>query len=564
MGIFQIARTYRSLTRLRHILNVAARHGFGELIDRLNLTHHVPRLKRFRRLPPEEDAELSKEESLARRARLVLEELGPTFVKLGQMLSTRPDLLPPAFLAELGKLREHVKCFSFEEVKKRIEEDLGGKIEEMYREVDRECLASGSIAQVHGAVTTDGRRVVVKVKRPGIDKVIMMDIDLMTQLAALLEKRVPELAVFRPMMVVEEFARGIKRELDFIQEATQTERFAAAFEDNGRVRIPRVFWECTTTSVLTLERIEGVSLSRMEELGRRGVDKKELARLLADVFMDQFFTMGLFHADPHAGNLFLMDGGVLAILDFGLVGRLTEEMRDQLGMVMIAVVHGDARMIADVIMDMGMLEDVDRTNDLRADLLDLVERHYEVPLKHFSMRKLLLDIMEAARKHHATLPREYVLLARAFSQVEGIARELDPDFDIQTVAKPYARKLLSQQFAPSHLAKRAGRRLWDLTRFLDRTPRKIGELVNRLLAGKLGFTFEHRGLESFTLELERASNRLSFSIIVAALIVGSSLMLLAKVGPTYGTVPVLGIIGYCTAAVMGLWLLLAILRRGRL
>jgi ubiquinone biosynthesis protein len=221
-------------------------------------------------------------------------------------------------------------------------------------------------------------------------------------------------------------------------------------------------------------------------------------------------------------------------------------------------------MIADVIMDMGMLEDVDRTNDLRADLLDLVERHYEVPLKHFSMRKLLLDIMEAARKHHATLPREYVLLARAFSQVEGIARELDPDFDIQTVAKPYARKLLSQQFAPSHLAKRAGRRLWDLTRFLDRTPRKIGELVNRLLAGKLGFTFEHRGLESFTLELERASNRLSFSIIVAALIVGSSLMLLAKVGPTYGTVPVLGIIGYCTAAVMGLWLLLAILRRGRL
>jgi ubiquinone biosynthesis protein len=469
-----------------------------------------------------------------------MEELGPTFVKLGQMLSTRPDLLPPAFLAELGKLREHVKCFLFEEVKKRIEEDLGGKIEEVFREVDPECLASGSIAQVHRAVTTDGESVVVKVKRPGIDKVVLMDIDLMTQLAGLLEKRIPELAVLRPTVIVEEFARGIQRELDFIREATQTQRFAAAFEDNGRVRVPRVFWDCTTTSVLTL------------------------ARLLANVFLEQFFTLGVFHADPHAGNLFLMDGGVLAILDFGLVGRLTEEMRDQLGAVMIAVVHGDARMIADVIMDMGMLEDVDKTDELRTDLLDLVERHYGMPLKHFSMRKLLLDVMNAARKHHATLPREYVLLARAFSAVEGIARELDPDFDIQEVATPYARKLLSQQFAPSRLAKRAGRRLWDLMRFLDRTPRKLGELANRLLAGKLGFTFEHRGLESFTLELERASNRLSFSVIVAALIVGSSLMLLAKVGPTYGTVPVLGIIGYCTAAVMGLWLLLAILRRGRL
>jgi len=563
MRILQIARTYRSLARLRHILTVSARYGFGEVIDRLNLTQYVPRLKRFRGLP-EEEGELSKDESLARRVRLVMEELGPTFVKLGQMLSGRPDLLPEAFLKELEKLREHVRPFPFEEVRRRVEEDLGGKLEEVFREFEPQSLASGSIAQVHRAVTTDGQPVVVKVKRPGIDKVIMTDIDLMTQLAGLLEKRVPEVAVLRPMMVVEEFARGIKRELDFISEATQTQRFAAAFEGNDRVRIPQVFWEYTTTSVLTLERIEGTSLSNMQELGRLGVDGKQLARLLVDVFMEQFFTLGMFHADPHAGNLFLMDDGVLGILDFGLVGRLTEDMKDRLGTVMIAIVHGDAQIIADVIVDMEMLDEVEKTDELRADLLDLIERYYGLPLARLDTGKLFLEIMDAARKHRATLPREYVLLTRAYTAIEGIARSLDPDFDIQAAAKPYAQKLVSQQFAPSHLARRAGRRLWEFTRFLDRAPRKIAELVNRLLAGKLGFAFEHKGLESFTLELERASNRLSFSVIVAALIIGSSLVLLTKVGPTYGTVPVLGIVGYCTAAVLGFWLLLAILRRGRL
>jgi ubiquinone biosynthesis protein len=563
MGILSMARTYRSLGRLRQILTVLARHGFGELIDRMHLRHHVPGLKRSAG-PAEAGTELSREEHLARRLRVVMEELGPTFVKLGQMLSGRPDLLPKPFIDELSRLREHVQPFPFDEVRRRVEQELDGNPEEVFERFDETCLASGSIAQVHAAVTAEGDSVVVKVKRPGIDKVVMTDIDLMTQLAQLVEKHVPELAVLRPATVVDEFARGIRRELDFISEATLTKRFAAGFEDDETVLVPEVFWEYTTTGVLTLRRISGVSVADVDELDRRHADKKRLARHIAEVFMRQFFVTGVFHGDPHAGNLFLCDRDVLGMLDFGLVGRLTDEMKDRLGSLMIAVVQGDVSMIVDVYIDMGIVGEETNADELRRDLHDLLDRYYGMPIKLIDSRKLFLDLMETARRHRASLPREYVLLTRAFTAVEGIVRTLDPDLDIREVAEPYARKLMMDRFSPQRIAKRSWRYFWGLIRFLDVAPAKLAELMNRMLAGKLGLSLEHKGLQSFTLELERASNRLSFSIVVAALIVGSSLIFVAKVGPIYGNVPVLGLVGYSAAAILGLWLLLAILRRGRL
>ena len=561
MGILKLARTYRSIGRLSHILAALARHGFGELLDRMNLSRHVRGIKRE---PQADEARLTREESMARRVRLVLEELGPTFVKLGQMLSQRPDILPPAYLRELAKLREHVKPFPFEELRRIVEHELGGRLEEVYSQFEPEPLASGSIAQVHGAVTHDGHRVVVKVKRPGIDRVVATDIDLMTQLAQLLEKRVPELAVVRPMMIVEEFAKGIREEMDFINEASVTQRFAGGFEEEDAVRVPGVDWDHTAPGVVTLDRIEGVSLSSMEELDRRGVDRKELALHLARVFVKQFFVTGFFHADPHAGNLFLCEGGVLGMLDFGLVGRLTDEMRDQLGLLLIAMVQGDVDLVADVFADMGVFADVERPEDLRGDLRALLERYYGMPLKFIDLRKLFLETMDLARRHRAALPRDVVLLGRAFTSVEGLARELDPDFDMREVVEPAAKRLLLDRFSPERIFSKGRRALFDVGRLLRTGPRKAGELVNRILSGKLSFVFEHKGLENFTLEMERSSNRLAFAVIVAALIVGSSLVLVAKVGPFWREFPLLGMLGYTVAAILGLWLLLAILRRGRL
>jgi ubiquinone biosynthesis protein len=564
MGLLRFARTYRSLKRLRRILGVLARHGFGELIDRLNLTRYVPALKRLRSLPVEEATKLDREASAARRLRLVFEELGPSFVKLGQMLSGRPDLIGEPYLNELGRLRDHVAPFDFAHVKRCVEHELGGPIDEVFRAFNPKCLASGSMAQVHCATTVEGDDVVVKVKRPGIDKIVLTDVDLMMQIAELLEKRVPEFGVLRPTLVVEEFARGIKRELDFITEASLTRRFAKSFEGDRTVCVPAVYWEYTTSSVLTLQRITGVPVSSPEALKRKGVDLKKLARHIAEVFMKQFYNTGLFHADPHAGNLLVCDHDVLCILDFGLVGQLSDSLREQLGTLMIATVQGKVEVVVEVFTDMGILGDVSDLDGLKAEIRDLLDRYYGIPLKLVDNRRLFLEVMETARRYQAVMPREFVLLARSFTTIEGIALSLDSDFDISAVAKPYARRLVAQKLSPVRIARRLGRILWELAGMVRRTPRGLREFYHRLMHGELSFILQHKGLEDFTLELERASNRISFSVVVAALVVASSILVLADVGPKYGGMPFFGLLGYSVAAILGFWLLLAILRRGRL
>lgn len=565
MGIIRLVRTWRSLKRLRQILRALGRHGFGELVERLHLSEKFPSLKRYR-VHPEEAAALPREVALAKRTRIVLEELGPTFVKLGQMLSGRPDLLPAEFITELGLLCDHVKPFEFAKVRQIVEQELGAGIEDVFKEFEVECVASGSIAQVHRAVLADGRKVVVKVKRPGIERIVSTDIDLMMQLARLLERRIPELKFIRPTMIIEEFARGIRREMDFVSEASQTQRFGKSLEGTPNVKVPRVFWDYTTSSVLTLERIEGVPISELAELDRRGVDRKKLAWQISDVFMRQFFVTGIFHADPHPGNLFVCDRGVLGILDFGLVGQLTDELREQLATLMIGVVHGDPEMIIDLYLEMGIItEGPDlKLEELRSDLHDMINRYYGIPLKHIDNRRFFLELMESARRHGAKLPREFVLLGRSFTIVESLARKLDPDFDINKIARPYANKLVAAKLSPTRLAAKAWRSLYEILHLLHGSPRRIRDLIDRILKGKFEITLKHEGLDSFTLELERASNRLSFSVVVAALIVGSSLILVSKVGPKIGQVSIMGIIGYITAGLMGLWLLIAILRRGRL
>ena len=550
---------------MRKILGVFAGHGFGEVLARIDLLHYVPGLKRRRKTADDCESEgLTREESVARRVRMALEELGPTFVKLGQMLAGRPDLMDEAHITELGKLREDVKPFPFEEVRARVEQELGGTLEEVFKDFDHECIASGSIAQVHKAVTTEGDSVVVKVKRPGIDKVVMTDVELMTQIAVLIEKHVPELAVLHPKTVAEEFGRGIMRELDLISEAAQTQRFAQMFEDNVKIVVPVVYWEYTTTNVLTLERLTGKSVASIEREDDPDVDKRQLARQISEFFMEQFFEKGMFHADPHGGNLFVMGDGVLGVLDFGLVGRLTEEMKDQLSTVMVAVVQGDVEVIADVCVDMGVLGEAVDSTELRGDIRDILDRYYGIPLRFVDTRQLFLDVMASVRKHGATIPREFVMLSRAFSIVEGLARTLDPDIDIREVAEPYARRLAKNRLAPKRIAHRASRYLWQLARIANRAPKVIAKLLNQFMAGKLGISVEHRGMENFTLELERASNRLAFSIILAGIIVGSSLVLTTQAGPMLYGMPLMGVIGFCAAGVLGFWILLAILRRGRL
>ena len=559
MKLSRLARHYRSGQRLRHILMVLARHGYGHFIERLHLAEHVPLLGRIMRREPGV-AELT----IPRRLVHVLQELGPTFVKLGQMLSGRPDLLPREYIDELKKLRDHVDPFPSEQARAAVAAELGRPIEEVFEEFVDVPLASGSIAQVHEAVTRNGHRVVVKVKRPGIERVIMTDIDLLTDLAELAERHIPELNVLRPKMLVEEFQRGVRREMNFITEASYTARFAEIHADNDRIIIPRVYWDYTTDSVLTLGKITGTPITNIEELRRKGMDLPELARIGADAFMKQYFDEGMFHADPHGGNILVTDDGRLGIIDFGLVGHLSEHMTGQLATILITRVYGDISLMADVATEIGIFSEVEDVESLRADLKELAERYYGLPLKHIDVRKLFLELMDMARQYQVTMPREFVMLGRSFATIDSVGRELDPDFDISQAIEPYVRGMIRNKLSPRNLVRNASMGLWQVTRLLQEAPKTIRRFGDKLLAGKLSVALKHEGLQSFTLELEKSSNRLAFSILVAAIIVASSLILSAKIGPMWGNVSLLGLAGYALAALLGFWLLIAILRSGRM
>lgn len=559
VDISRIARTYRSVTRLRQILQVVARYGFGYLVDRIQLGHYLPLPTRWKGGPGLE----AEEPSLARRLADMLEELGPTFVKFGQMLSNRPDLLPPVFIQELRRLQDRVVPFDTALARATIEKELGAPVEELFGEFSAEPFAAGSVAQVYHAATREGDQVVVKVKRPGIDKVILTDIDLLSQLARLLEEHVSETRVLRPQLLVEEFRRSVRRELDFTSEASATARFYQQFAEHPRVRTPQVFWEYTTTSVLTLERLAGRNLSDREALEEMGVDREQLARTLTEAFLQQFFLTGLFHADPHGGNLLVDEEGVLTIVDFGIVGSLSDELRSQLATTFIAAVARQVGIVIEVYTDIGVVGPETNVRELKGDLEELLNKYFEVPLAHIDQLTVFQELMSLARRHRVFLPRDFVLLGKAFVTVSALARELDPQFDMASVAAPYARRLMVEKLSPARLARSVGLVLWQLSSLAQRAPRGLRQLLDKAVAGQLQFIFRHQGLDPFGHTLERTGNRLASAIILAAVLLSATTLITAGLGPQLWGVSALGLAGLVVSGVLAVWLGLAIWRSNR-
>lgn len=444
-----------------------------------------------------------------------------------------------------------------------VEEELGAAVEELFAEFASEPFAAGSIAQVYHAVTREGDPVVVKVKRPGIERVILTDIDLLSQLAALLEEYVSELRVLRPRLLVEEFSRTIRGELDFTSEASATARFYKQFAEHPRVRTPRVFWEYTTTGVLTLERLAGRNLSDREALDEMGVDREALARTLAEAFFQQFFVTGFFHADPHGGNLLVDEQGVLVIVDFGMVGSLSEQLRSQLATTLIAAVGRQLDIIIETCTDIGVLGPETNVRELKGDLEGLLNRYFEVPFAHIDQVKVFQELMSLARRHRVFLPRDFVLLGKAFVTVCGLALELDPQFDLASMAAPYARRLMVEKLSPTRLARSAGLLLWQLGNLAQRAPRELRQLLDKAVAGQLQIVFRHQGLDPFGHTLERTGNRLASAITLAAVLLSSTMLITAGLGPRLFGVSAPGLVGLVVSAVLAVWLGLAIWRSNR-
>ncbi len=559
MRLTRLPRAYWSLRRYRQILGVLIKYGFGDLLETLKVRHRLlgrlPRLRALREL-----------EGLSRpeRLRLAFEELGPTFVKLGQLLSLRPDLVPPEYSQELTKLQDEAAPFPFVEVQRKIEGQLGRPLPELFSEFAEEPLAAASLAQVHHAILKDGTEAVVKVQRPGVRETIRADLIILEDLAQFIARYVPESELYDPVGTVQEFAKTLRRELDFVREGRNMELFHRNFSNDPTIHIPKVYWELTTPEILTMERIVGVKVTELEGLERAGLDRRQIAINGANAILKQVFEHGLFHADPHPGNILVLENNVIAPLDFGMVGRLDRSLREAVGELLVGVVRKDVERIVRTLRELGSVDEGVDLMALRTDLADFLDRYYKVPLYRLDVGQLLDELLAMMREHRARLPAGLVMMGRALVIEEGVGRVLYRQLDMITLAKPYVRRLVLRRLLRQGELRDWGAVLEETGRLLQELPGELRLLLRRLRQGGLRAQFEHLGLDRLILELDRASNRIAFALIIAALIVGSSLVMQLELGPRLFGLPLFGFLGYGFAAVFGLWLVIAILRSGRL
>jgi len=556
-----IGRTYRHLNRYRQILTVLFKYGFGDLVDVLKIEQYLEiGLQMISRKRREQVERLTRSE----RVRMALEELGPTFVKLGQVLSTRPDLIPVEFVEELSKLQDHVPSFAYAEVAQIIESELGAAPGDIFLRFEETPLAAASIGQVHMARLKDGEEVVVKVQRPGIRKIIEVDLEIMLHLASLMERHLEEFQVNRPVRIVEEFARTLEKEIDYTIEASHIERFARQFMDDATVYVPKVFRETTTERVLTMEYIDGVKASEIDRIEEEGLDRKIITASGADLILKQVFDHGFFHADPHPGNIFVLPGNVLCYLDFGMMGSIDRQTREDFADLVYSVVRRDESRAMQALLMLTQYDEEPDTRLLARDLADFMGQHLYKPLKDVQMEKLLQQLMELVSRHGLQMPPNLFLMLKALATVEGVGLSLDPDFHMINQAAPFIQRIRTARLHPKQVASDILRSGTELVRLIQEIPGELRELLRQMKRGKVKMEFEHRGLEPMLATHDQISNRIAFSIVIAALIVGSALIVVSKTPPFLFGIPVIGIIGFVAAAVMALWLLIAILRKGRL
>lgn len=556
-----LSRTYRHVQRYRQIITVLLRFGFGDLIDRLKLEPYLEMGKHVLSRGVHEHLESM---TTAQRVRLALEELGPTFIKAGQILSTRPDLLPAELVDELAKLQRDVPAFPFAQAKEIIEWELHVPLSEVFTDFAERPLAAASLGQVHFARLRSGQSVVVKVQRPNIRRTIDVDLEILRHLAGLGERYLEGWHIHRPTHIVDELARTIARELDYTVEAAHMERFARSLANDPTVFVPAVFRELTTPRVLTMEYMEGISAAEVDRLRHEGYDCPLIARRGAELVMKQLFLLGFFHADPHPGNIFVLPGNRIGFVDFGMMGRLNRQRREQIADLILGVVACDERKTVDAVLDLADVPAVAERAALERDVAELIDQHLHRPMREFHFGRLLRQMLDLAARYALRMPADLFLMLKALSTVESVARSLSPEFDIAQTAAPFLRKVQRSRYHPRRVAQDLFETGFELARLAGEVPRTLRILLRQAAQGRLHLEFEHRNLEPLLSTLDQVSNRLAFSVVLAALIIGSSLIVLADLPPKWNEIPVIGLVGFLMAGLMGFRLLLSILRHGRM
>jgi len=537
----------RNLGRLSEIAQVAVRHGFGYVVDGRRRHDEATGTARGRHL------------------REMLDELGPTFVKFGQLLSTRPDIVPPDIIAELRGLQDDVRPFPFADVERTIRAELGQPIERLFVEFDDKPLAAASIGQVHRATLPNGRQVVVKVQRPNAPRQIESDLALLYQAARLAKERIRALDFLDTNELVDEFSRSIRQELDYRLEGRNADAFHRNFAGHPHVVIPKVFWSYTRARVLTLEALEGPQLADIEVEHWSLEQRRRLAYLTTEAWMTMIFRHGFFHGDPHPANILVLSPERIGLVDFGLTGKLTDDDMSKLTRLFIDAAAENVDVLPKRLADLGVRYPREREEQFVAALRELYYRYYGARLSEIDPIQLIREGFALIYSMNLRLPTRFVMLDKAIATLGSVGIELYPDFNVFEVAKPYARDLMLERFTPQRVASRARRESFRLAQMAAELPYQVHDTLEQVRDGQIEVGFVHKGLDDVLAKLDTLFNRLVIALIVVGGLIGSSLLgVLAKTGPQLLGLNVVSLVGFALSTVLGIWLLWGVVRSGRL
>jgi len=549
--------TLRQMDRIKTIVTVLVRNGFEDFVSELGAEKYI-------KTPFSLDNSNKLKLSRSERIRKTVEELGPTFIKMAQILSTRPDLIPLELVREFSKLQDQVEPLPFEKIKPVFIEEFGKDVEDIFKG-ELILVASASLGQVYKGVLKSGDKVAVKVLKPGVKETIKSDIAIMYKIASLLEGKLNSYGIDSPIKIVQEFEKSIKREINYTIEALNLKRFAKNFEGDYRIKVPKLYEEFSSASVLMMEYIEGVKITDKEKLLEAGIDPKRVAKVGFDLVCKQIFVDRFFHADPHPGNIFALSDDRIAFVDFGMMGSISQQDRKYFVDMIYYIVKQDEEKAALYILKLAKTENesID-INAFAKDMGDVIRTYFYGSLKEIDIKGLLNDIVSLMSQYRIYFRENNYLLIKAIVTIEGVGKELDPDFNATEEIKPFILEFYRENLSLKAFLSGLSEMPKEIGDFLTSFPQDMKAITEKMKSGNLKIEFEHIGLEKVEESMEKSANRLAISIIIASILVGSALLLLAKTPPLFYDIPVLGLAGFVTAVVMGIILINSIYKKGRL
>jgi ubiquinone biosynthesis protein len=557
--LWETISVVRDLHRLHEIASIMIRYGGGDIVRVLGLASALERAGRI--LHWQTTSEISRLEP-AVRIRLALEELGPTFIKFGQLMATRVDMFPPAWIVEFEKLHERVPPSEYAAVHAELTKALGRPPEEAFARFEAEPMAAASIAQVHRAVLPDGTCVVVKVRRPGIEAKIEADLRILDHFAKLIDSEMPDMRRYQPVRMVGEFRRSIRRELDLVREARNIDKFARNFAQDPNVHIPRVYWDYTSHAVNVQEEIHGYKGVSPDKLREAGLDPLLVGSRGSDVVLKMVLLDGYFHADPHPGNIIFLPGNRIGIIDFGMVGHLTEHRRNEIVNLLHALVFRDEAAILDVLLDWANDAEVDEAR-LAHDLSELMFSYDDLKIKDVKIGVLLQDITTIMRDNSLVLPADLILLFKTLITLEGLGQQLNPDYHMVDQIQPFIEQVIAARYTPRALIARGRKSLHEVASIVADLPRDLSHLLREARRGRMKIDLDLKRLDHFGHQLDQASNRLTMGILTASLVIGSSIIMTVEGGPMLFGLPFFGLAGFVIAFINSLWIIFSIWRSGK-